>query len=187
MVIWQSWVARKCSLCLSWHGVQTRVREGSPVASPLCCFSDALPVCLLCRFLPVVQCGVTISSSRVQGLGRGCLCAPLAAPKVWDDWVGAGWSGSATEHSNSEVGTRHLTATCNKHSPVGLKSLPEPGLGSGERLQGREQLPPGLWAQAWWLCPSPTPVLSPPPQGPYPPSLCPRDRASVKIPFVEAF
>lgn len=31
----------------------------------------------------MVQHGVTVSSSSVQGLGRGCLCAALAAPKVW--------------------------------------------------------------------------------------------------------
>lgn len=31
-VIWHSWVARKCTVCLSWHGLQTPcIREGCPM------------------------------------------------------------------------------------------------------------------------------------------------------------
>lgn len=55
----------------------------------------------------MVQCGVPISSSRAQGLGRGCLWTPLAAPKVWDDLVGA--TGLAVPQSTATARWVHGT------------------------------------------------------------------------------
>lgn len=137
---------------LAWGAdpCQGRLSHGLP--------SLLLKLCFTCLSPLQVSARGTAWSHRFQqqrsGVGeRGCLCAALAAPKVWGGRARAGRSGSAAEHSNGEAGTRHPAATADRHSPVGLKNLRKPGLDSGEGPQGREQPPPGLRAQAWWLCP----------------------------------
>lgn len=90
---------------LSWHGLQ----PSSEKAGPWPPLSGASPVCLLCTFLSLVQCGVTTSSSEVRGWGGAAFVPHL--PHQRSGMARGGPAGLAVPQSTAPVRWVQPTAT----------------------------------------------------------------------------
>lgn len=126
---------------------QGRLSHGLP--------SLLLKLCFTCLSPLQVSARGTAWSHRFQqqrsGVGeRLPLCRTCCTEGV--GWPGEGRPVRQCRGAQQRRGG-YAAATADRHSPVGLKNLREPGLDSGEGPQGREQPPPGRRPQAWWLCP----------------------------------